>query len=568
MKICFTGGDIRSFSNNIMTDLFRQCDNDVESFAKNRLLDRHLKKFVVQDPKLSEVALHTFLLCNKECASISIDESLVLRDPVFGEARDFIYEALRRFTKKNSEDVHSSLDMSLLLSLWKFGPGASQGVSGTHFVEKIAEDMTTTLAAAPLVKMIRSITPRLNAYDKRMGRCGITVVSGSRTSAVPKNTDTDRLIATEPSGNMACQLAAGMYIEGALRCVGLDISTETGQSFFNNMLAMLGSIDGLIATVDLKSASDLIRPTLIKMLWPEQWYDLFLTIRSPVTEIPMIDENGDKCFGEVELNMMSTMGNGFTFPMMTLTLLALCYGVTRVYSDAKLYTINYNNVGVFGDDIIFPSTLFKELSETLSKAGLKVNHDKSYSEGPFRESCGGDYYAGVDVTPFYVKSLETEAEVYVAINQCLSWSSRFFPLWNTLDYLFSLSKGRFVVPEWEDPSSGILSTVGPRYFKKLVPVPLKRVVRQNYYDADLHVLCALGGYLESNISGSSSITDESLRREKPRRANSYFLPRTKQVMYRVEKCKIPRGFLNGRHHITYDDVRSNKIARLVEILLS
>jgi hypothetical protein len=39
----------------------------------------------------------------------------------------------------------------------------------------------------------------------------------------------------------------------------------------------------------------------------------------------------------------------------------------------------------------------------LEAFGLKINERKSFSNGFFRESCGGDYYRGYDVTPVYLR---------------------------------------------------------------------------------------------------------------------------------------------------------------------
>ena len=40
---------------------------------------------------------------------------------------------------------------------------------------------------------------------------------------------------------------------------------------------------------------------------------------------------------------------------------------------------------------------------TLEAFGLLVNKKKSFSKGNFRESCGGDYFMGTDVTPVYMR---------------------------------------------------------------------------------------------------------------------------------------------------------------------
>jgi creatinine amidohydrolase/Fe(II)-dependent formamide hydrolase-like protein len=135
------------------------------------------------------------------------------------------------------------------------------------------------------------------------------------------------------------------------------------------MLAEVGSIDGSLATIDLKNASDLISMLLIKLLWPSEWFHLFMDIRSPYTKI--VDETNEKSHW-IELNMMSTMGNGFTFPMMTLTLLALVYAVQSRRESRRLF-VDFSETAVFGDDIIVRTEDYEPLVQTLSDAGLTVN---------------------------------------------------------------------------------------------------------------------------------------------------------------------------------------------------
>lgn len=493
-------------------------DSDPESFALARLSTRFRKKFRAgASADSDEVAIRTFLDCNQVCKNVDI----TLDREIIGNSREFITHALERFTRLHvSNAVQESLSMQLLLSLWRFGPGASNGVPGSHFCHKIDKKWTYTKRVEPFIKLLRNLTPLLASYDrKRNGFIGTEVI-GSRTQAVPKNEQTSRLICIEPLGNMALQLAAGTYIEGSLRRYGINISNadpigkpieqkrkdlnylydkdllpkkrKNVQSELNCELARLGSVDGTLSTIDLKSASDLITPLLIKTLWPREWYELFMLLRSPVTTI--------KGHGDIELNMMSTMGNGFTFPMMTMTLASLCYAVERSNNkESQRFRWDSSKWGVFGDDIICPTERFNEVVSCLESCGLVVNNDKSFSTGFFRESCGGDFYKGVDVTPIYIKSLDQPHEVYVAINQLLNWSvkHRNYALWQPLIELVKmLPHSPYLVPEWEDPASGILCRDVPRHYKYLSPAKDFKVLRLT--DPDLELLCVLGGYVSSS----------------------------------------------------------------------
>jgi len=60
-------------------------------------------------------------------------------------------------------------------------------------------------------------------------------------------------------------------------------------------------------------------------------------------------------------------------------------------------------VRVYGDDIIVPVDCVGSVIARLESFGLKVNMRKSFWNGKFRESCGGDFYDGLDVTPVRVR---------------------------------------------------------------------------------------------------------------------------------------------------------------------
>jgi hypothetical protein len=61
------------------------------------------------------------------------------------------------------------------------------------------------------------------------------------------------------------------------------------------------------------------------------------------------------------------------------------------------------DVYVYGDDLVVPADEAPSVIEDLELFGLKVNSAKSFWTGKFRESCGGDYYDGRDVTPVYCR---------------------------------------------------------------------------------------------------------------------------------------------------------------------
>jgi len=493
--------------------------------ARDRLVHRMRKRAGFVNHDLEDKAIDGFLQVNKtlEGYDHSLDLDLV------ANARHFITVMLERYTTNCSDiNIQNPLDEILLFDRWRYGPGSSNGVTGTHAAEKIEQRMTCTSLCEPYVRRLRRNNPYFIALDSKW-KDGVTVIYGSKLTTVPKNEDTVRTIAIEPSGNMCMQLAAGNYLEGVLSMIGLDITRQQPK---NKLLAQRGSIDGSLCTIDLKSASDMISISLVRALLPKAWFNLLMKIRSPIMLVR----------GElVELNMISTMGNGFTFPLMTLLLSSLIYAMRCKRGGPNLY-IDWSSTAVFGDDIIVPTKEYTDLVAILTSAGLVVNHDKSYHEGPFRESCGGDYMNGVDITPFYVKNLRNDPEIYVVINQLLEWSAK-HGLWPLRTYqllIKMLHSGPFFVPEWYQPYQGIRTSQVARKFKHYSLVA-KRVP----YKGDFVMPLACGGYITGSDLGP------------------FYTPRLKKQRYVAKNSRLPKGYLDGADPVSRSVVLSSRIAMVI-----
>jgi hypothetical protein len=493
--------------------------------------------------------LHTKAISDFVCTNALVgDVTVLLPNEVVIEARYFINRCLENFTTKcDPRNIQTTLDTSFLFDNWRFGPGASNGISGTHTADKISQSMTCTALCEPLVVRLRRHNTYFQLFDERNRNSGVVSASGSRLTTVPKNETTNRTIAIEPSGNMALQLAAGMYLEGTLRNIGLDIRDQQPK---NKALAMVGSIDGCIATIDLKSASDMFSIDLVRLLMPPEWFSLLMTIRSPEIEIPKEGKQGKY---NLDLNMMSTMGNGFTFPLMTMILVALVYANRRLRGGPSLF-IDWSRTAVFGDDIIVPTHEYESLVSLLEAAGLIVNREKSYSDGPFRESCGGDYYEGYNITPFYIKSLHNDSEIYVAINQVLEWSARHnIALPGTLLYLKAALKGRVrFVPEWHGPDEGLLvADLVEREYTYLQATAKRFYLHDQNGHASLHfkLPLACGMYITSD--GPDIV----------------FTPRPKdKTRHVVRHGRLPKGFLTGWDPLKRSPAISSYISVLCGVL--
>jgi hypothetical protein len=229
-------------------------------------------------------------------------------------------------------------------------------------------------------------------------------VRGNRLSFVPKTALIDRAICTEPRWNVYLQLGIGELITTRLKRYGLDIESQDR----NRELARLAHVYGL-ATIDLSSASDTVSKNLVLELFPEEWSDLIFKSRSP------------SAFYRgrwIQMEKVSSMGNGYTFPVESLIFYAACWAACR-QSDAP------ECIGVFGDDLIVPQEVAPALIELLAYLGFSTNVSKSFLSGRFFESCGKDYFDGVNVRPFFIKErLSTAEDLMILANQITEYMRR------------------------------------------------------------------------------------------------------------------------------------------------
>jgi hypothetical protein len=494
---------------------------EADSFAADRLRTRCRKRARLGAQGLAEEAISNFETVNSAVGNhcIRLDRF------VEHNAKVFISEIFERYNRRFDSDlIQIAFDPRLAFSNWRFGPGASNGIQGTHTAEKISQPMSCTLLAKPLVLALRSRNVYFYTYDTGNKDDGTILVDGSRLTTVPKNEETERTIAIEPSGNMALQLSIGEYITAVLKSIGLDISTQQNK---NKLLAKIGSLHDSLVTIDMSSASDMFSVELVRRLLPVGLYEAMMKIRSQSTILP----DGRS----VQLNMMSTMGNGFTFPMMTLVFVALIYAVRLKKGGPSRY-VDWSKTGVYGDDIIVPKHESSGLIDCLEGCGFIVNHSKSFLSGPFRESCGGDFYNGVDVTPFYVKELATESHVYIAINKLFEWCAKHNLLMHrSLGLLRSFIDGKVrFVPEWCGDDAGFRTPLVSRRYNYLQVKPQAKRLKANHFA----MMLAVGGYLE----------EKSL--------NHLFVPRPYKTRYKVKKARLPHGYLDGRYPLSRDDLVS------------
>lgn len=348
-------------------------------------------------------------------------------------------------------------DYQQMFDAGRAGPGASLGASGCDFYTKFFDGkVTSTPGLHETWRQCSSKDPRWAEAERlRSERYPTVHVDASNYSFVNKNVTVARGICTEPSINMWFQLGLGRIIEDRLASVyGVRIrgGKQSPQPDVNRVLAFVGSQSGSIATLDLESASDSISLSMLKWLLPRGFYGLLCQLRCGMTKLP----NGRK----VPLGMVSTMGNGFTFPLETLIFSAVVVAVAK-YSGVHLEkwaSPEKRTFAVFGDDIICPTELVPRVIRVLNLLGFVVNSEKSFVEGAFRESCGADFFNGVNVRGIYLKRTNSLQDVFVAINRLNCWTARTgVPLPNLTKLLFQSIRvpHRFFVPFDESDDAGI-----------------------------------------------------------------------------------------------------------------
>lgn len=230
---------------------------------------------------------------------------------------------------------------------------------------------------------------------------GPTLSGSSRLIAVPKTLKAPRLIAAEPTANQWCQQSIRDFLANRVRHTILSETIDFDDQTPNQVLALEGSRTGEWATIDLSSASDRIACILVEHIFRRN-IPLLKALQACRTQY--ISNDIDRKFPALsKLRKFSTMGSAVTFPVQTILFSVVAAGCV-LYQDGLGLTKDEavratGKVRVFGDDIIVPTTSWTLVQEVLEALGLRVNHNKTFGTGKFRESCGCDAYDGVNITP-------------------------------------------------------------------------------------------------------------------------------------------------------------------------
>lgn len=236
----------------------------------------------------------------------------------------------------------------------------------------------------------------------------LILVDGARASSVPKSNEKRRFINIEAMFSVIVQRAIASEFLMHLRYMGNDLS-NTIAGFEKDVTGMFlksvsaQKLHGLLiksskyATIDFSNASDSVLVAAINALFPKQVADVLLRARSHFVIF-------DDTFHEPK--KLSSMGNGFTFEVMT----ALLYSIARAFS---------TDVRVYGDDVIIPNEYAVGFVRACKLIGFTVNEDKTFINSFFRESCGYFYSDHINdyITSFDFGQILSLSDVIITCNK-------------------------------------------------------------------------------------------------------------------------------------------------------
>jgi len=239
---------------------------------------------------------------------------------------------------------------------------------------------------------------------------------------VPKNVKTARSICMEPNTLMFFQQGVLQQMIKSIESSVIGTFIRFDDQSFNRRLSQIGSRTGLIDTLDLSSASDCLSYDLVKKVFPPSWQIVMRATRSHSAILPGGDIRPLKKF--------APMGSALCFPTQcvifcVVCILAACLDsyerihpsipmtawltadkinecIRRFWQHTSTTSIGYQPLGIYGDDICVDSSLTDKVKSILTSLGFLVNDSKSFTGNQaFRESCGGFFLLGHDITPLY-----------------------------------------------------------------------------------------------------------------------------------------------------------------------
>lgn len=258
----------------------------------------------------------------------------------------------------------------------------------------------------------------------------------SKVVAVPKTAEKPRIISMEPSYMQYMQQGLAREFMHAFEATPAYADVvQLRRREHNQEAACFGSSSGTLATLDLSEASDRLSYRLVMRMF-EKYPHLYEGVDASRTRSSQVGE-----LGTISLYKFAPMGSALTFPIQTIVFTTIVFmGIAESLgiSVGAAWMRHRKKVRVFGDDLVVPVGAVENVIRLLEAYGLKVNTNKSFWNGKFRESCGGDYYDGHDVTYVKVRSwLPDSLRDVEGVEAAVSLRTHFYEYgyWRTASYL-------------------------------------------------------------------------------------------------------------------------------------
>jgi hypothetical protein len=378
---------------------------------------------IYSDEELIQMAVKGFKDTQSRLAAVNLDDLPASSQIVLDLAARYVAEVLGPYSDEECRD------------LCRFGRKASVGIPARLACEAARWELPITGSREQISWFDSEMSQNAMVQDywasqKESDPTRSTYLETSHLtlSLVPKTFKSLRAIMPNTTIGSYMSFGLGEIMRKRLKAKGYDIRTLQMR---HRVLARSASVHGLHVTADLSSASDSITVALVKRLFPADWFEILT--RSRIGKVLLPDNSS------IESLTFCTMGIGYTFPLQTLVFLSLLKAI-----EATLFhRLDRRTISVYGDDMIYSSRMHNDVLRYFGQFGFVINVDKTFVTGRFRESCGGDYYHGVDVRPFQprngpanVGSKTYEAMLYKYVNGLLArWSEH--EIGRTLNYLLS-----------------------------------------------------------------------------------------------------------------------------------
>lgn len=430
---------------------YEYSSTSVYRFKAHAQMDALLKKYRFADDVYSD----------EELEARSIDDFFKFQEEISSTHRTqspVVHAVLQR-ARKIARGILGKYEDSEMMTYCRFGTNSSIGcpLASAHLDIKLSkvEAFTGSSRIASWFKknvydtdvLFRSMFDRFQKdYPNFFEDNPYLRTESLRLQTVPKTWKINRVITPLALLDLFYSNGFGSYVASKLSKIGLDISRLQQR---HRRLVEKFSVTRSHVTADLTRASDCITSWLLDSVLPRDWF----TALKPILK-NQLDYGDDRFYTSSVL----PMGNGATFPIETLMFYCVLKAIQELGNVRGL-------ISVYGDDVIYPSQMHKYVKAVFPLLGFKLNLEKTFNRAFFRESCGSDYYRGIDVRPFYFKGesrllskTKLVAEIYKAING-LHERWEWVELKHTFRALFieliMLTDGVFRVPPSYPSTSGV-----------------------------------------------------------------------------------------------------------------